>query len=78
MAEDRDQYGCFFFNERRAIELTLLLGVAPTIFAVVQLMKVRDVFGIGPEIIRVIIPILLGVGTLCHKLDLQRLTRMYR
>lgn len=76
VAEDRDQYGCFFFNERRATELTLLLGVVPTIFAVFQLMKVRDVFGIGPEIIRVIIPILLGVGASCPKARIENTTKM--
>lgn len=45
------------------IEGILILGVGPTIFAMLQLMKVRDAFGIGSEIVRVIIPLLLVVGT---------------
>ena len=36
-----------------------------------QLRKVRDVFGIGPEIPGVIIPILPGVGMPCQLLDLK-------
>lgn len=57
-------YGCFFHNERRVIEGTLILGVGPTIFAMFKLMKMRDVFGIGPEIITVAVPLLTTGGML--------------
>lgn len=61
--EDRGNYGCVFFNERRAVQGTLILGVGPTIFAMFKLMKMHDVFGIGPEIVCVIVPIVIGGGT---------------
>lgn len=71
-AEGRDKYGCFFFNERRAVELTVLLGVGPTVISMFKLIKVRDVFGIGPEIVHVIIPMLIGGGTSCSSAQRQR------
>lgn len=62
-AGGRDKYGCYFFNERRAIELTLILGVIPTVFVMCKLMKGHDVFDIGPEIVNVMVPIMIGGGT---------------
>lgn len=65
VAENRVHYGCFFFNERRATELTLLLGVGPTAFIMLKRMKGQDIFGIGPEIVHVIVPIVIGGGASC-------------
>ena len=62
VTEDRKMYGCYFFNERQAIEGALVLGVVPTIFAMFELVKVHDAFGIGHEIVRVSMLILLCGG----------------
>ena len=62
----RGMYGCYFFNERRASEGALILGIGPTTFAMFELRKVHDVFGIGLEIVRVIIPLLICAGKSHH------------
>lgn len=64
--EARNNYGCYFFNERRAVQGTLILGIGPTIFATFKLMKMQDVFGIGPEIVRVIVPMVIVGGMSCQ------------
>lgn len=66
VTEGRGMYGCFFFNERRAIEGAIILGIGPTIFAVFELRKVQDVFGIGLEIVRVVIPLVTCAGMSNH------------
>ena len=72
VADDRDQYGCFFFHEKRASELTLFLGVGPTAFIMFKFMNGQDIFGIGPEIVHVIGPITIGGGTPCSVAQMHK------
>ena len=65
LRRNRKHYGCFFYSERRATEIACIMGVGPSIFVMVKLQRVHDVFGIGPENVRVIIPAQLAAGTSC-------------
>lgn len=66
---NRGNYGCFFYNERRTTEIACTVGLAPSIFVMFKLKQVHDVFGIGSENVRVIIPVQLAGGTL--RLDVR-------
>eukprot|EP00904_Undaria_pinnatifida_P000027 jgi/Undpi1/10024/HiC_scaffold_28.g12478.m1 len=73
----RDKRGCFFFQERHAIVAALALGAGPAGFVMYKLMQVRDVFGIGPENVRVIVPVLISgvVYFTVHELIHRRVLR---
>lgn len=60
---DRNEYGCYFFNEELIIEVILAAATGPIIVVAYMLAQVEDTFGIRPAIVSVLVTAYFTTGT---------------